>query len=149
MLNCFACVLYNAKVDASKKIKEHLDNHTTNKIPYFQPKSDKFSAKNIRKRKFEARNKIVQYSLQQSEMINSALDEYWNSPPTIRSVKKVCKKYWGVTAHGNPKYGTTFTRWIKSGYTKSDQIPRSGKTMLDSTIDSMVAGIVFFFCHFV
>ena len=136
--------LFLIKVEASKKIKEHLDNHKTNKISYFQPKSDKFSTKNIRKRKFEARNRVVQYSLQESQMINSALDEYWNSPAETRSVKKVCKKYWGITANGNPKFGTTLTRWIKMGYTKSDQIPRSGKTLLDSTVDSMVAGCFFF-----
>lgn len=75
-------------MQASKQIKEHLDKHPTNPISYFEPKSDKFSTKTIRKRKFEARNRVVQHSTQSSEIINKVLGEYWNSPPATCSLKK-------------------------------------------------------------
>lgn len=73
-------------------------------------------------------------------MIDKTLKEYWDTPIKDRSVRKLCSKYWGTTDAGHPKFVSTVTSWVRSGYTTSNEIARSGQTLLGTATDSMLAG---------
>ena len=109
------------QIRLSVKVTNELNKR---KVPKYRPPISKHSKQYLaRRNKLYLGKNVPKNSTVSDEKINLAFTEYYKGN---KSKSEICAEYFGRTPSGKPKMVTSFSSWIKNGYTCAAHIPRTG-----------------------